>query len=133
MTAVDTSVVVAAFATWHEQHADADRAISAARLPAHCALETFSVLTRLPPPHRVPARLVSDFLTTRFDEPYLLLDPRAHRALIPRLVELGIGGGSVYDALVAQTVRSAGEVLVSCDLRAAGTYERVGVDFELLR
>jgi predicted nucleic acid-binding protein len=133
VTAVDTSVVVAAFATWHQQHAVADRAVSAARLPAHCALETYSVLTRLPPPHRAPGRLVSDYLSSRFPEPYLLLEPRAQRALIPRLAELGIAGGTVYDALVAETARSAGEVLVSCDQRAARIYERLGVNFELLR
>jgi predicted nucleic acid-binding protein len=133
VTVVDTSVVIAAFASWHAQHASADKVIDGrSRLAAHCAVEAFSVLTRLPPPHRVAAHLVRDFLAARFPEPYVALDGEAYGALIPRLVELGISGGAAYDALVAATARAAGETLISCDRRAAHTYERVGVDFRLL-
>jgi hypothetical protein len=102
------------------------------RLVAQCAVEAFSVLTRLPPPHRVAAHVVRDFLAARFPAPYVVLASDDYRALIPRLVELGISGGAAYDALVAATARTAGDVLVSCDRRAAHTYERVGVDFRLL-
>jgi len=131
--AADTSVVVAAFASWHEQHEVADRALSrGARLVAHCALEVYSVLTRLPPPHRAPAALVRDFLGARFPEPYLTLDAAGHHALIPRFVELGIIGGATYDALISATAARAGASLVSCDRRAATTYERFGVRVELL-
>lgn len=133
MIAADTSVVVAAFASWHEQHAAADRAIAqGARLVAHSALEVYSVLTRLPPPHRAPAALVRDFLEARFPEPYLTLDAAGHRALVPRFVALGIAGGATYDALISATAAHAGATLVSCDGRAATTYERFGVQVELL-
>jgi len=133
VTVVDTSVAVAAFASWHEHHVVADSAVrESSRLIAHCALETFSVLTRLPPPHRAPAHLVRDFLAARFPHPYVALDGEAYRALIPRLVELGIAGGATYDALVAMTAYHASETLLSCDVRAARTYERVGADFRLL-
>jgi hypothetical protein len=43
----------------------------------HCALETYSVLTRRPPPHRCAAAVVRDFPKARFVEPYLRLDRRA--------------------------------------------------------
>jgi predicted nucleic acid-binding protein len=133
VTLIDTSVVVAAFASWHAQHAAADSIIDGkARLVAHCAVEAFSVLTRLPPPHRVAGDLVRDFLAARFPDPYVTLDVPAYAALIPRLVQLGISGGATYDALVAATARAARETLVSCDRRAADTYERVGVEFRLL-
>ncbi len=133
MTVVDTSVVVAAFASWHALHDAADSVIDGrARLVAHCAVETFSVLTRLPPPSRATAPLVRDFLADRFPDAYVTLDPDDYRALIPRLVELGIGGGAAYDALVAATAHRAGETLVSCDRRAAQTYQRLGADFLLL-
>jgi predicted nucleic acid-binding protein len=133
VTLVDTSVVVAAFASWHEHHAAADREVDGkARLVAQCAIEAFSVLTRLPPPHRVAAHLVRDFLATRFPDPYIELDATAYRGLIPRLVELGISGGAAYDALIAATARAAGGTLVSCDRRAAQTYERIGVAFRLI-
>jgi hypothetical protein len=69
VTVVDTSVVVAAFASWHAQHEAADNAIDGgARLVAHCALEAFSVLTRLPPPFRATAPFVRDFLADRFPD-----------------------------------------------------------------
>lgn len=133
MIAADTSVVVAAFASWHEWHEAADRALSAGtRLVAHSALEVYSVLTRLPPPHRAPARLVRDFLDARFPEPYLTLTPSDHRALIGTLVGLGITGGAIYDALISVTAANAGATLLSCDLRAATTYERCGVRVSLL-
>ena len=62
----------------------------------------------------------------------MALDGDGYRALIPRLVELGISGGAAYDALVAATARAAGATLVSCDRRAARTYERLGADFRLI-
>jgi predicted nucleic acid-binding protein len=133
VTVVDTSIVVAAFASWHESHMAADRVVDGkARLVAHCALEAYSVLTRLPPPHRVAGHLVRDFLTARFSEPYVGLDPANYRGLIPHLVEIGLSGGAAYDALIATTARSAGELLVSCDRRAAQTYERIGAEFRLI-
>jgi predicted nucleic acid-binding protein len=133
MTVVDSSVAVAAFASWHEQHAAADRTVAGGvRLIAHCAVETFSVLTRLPPPHRARAELVRDFLAARFPEEYIGLDTAGHRALLSRLTELGITGGAAYDALVAATAAAADATLISCDRRAAATYERFGVGFRLL-
>ena len=78
MKAADTSVIAAAFASWHENHdaarAELDRGL---RLIEHCALETYSVLTRLPPPHRVPGAAVRAFLELRFPEPFLRLTPTA--------------------------------------------------------
>jgi predicted nucleic acid-binding protein len=133
LIAADTSVVVAAFASWHVHHEPANRALQAgARLIAHSALETYSVLTRLPAPHRAPPEIVRDYLAARFSEPYLFLDAAAYKALVARLVELGIAGGAVYDALIASTATSAGARLVSCDVRAAATYQRCGADVDLL-
>jgi predicted nucleic acid-binding protein len=131
--AVDTSVVVAAFATWHESHEPA-RAILAARpaLPAPCAIEAFAVLTRLPAPHRAPATVVRDFLSAAFAAPYLALDGRSMRALVDELVLRGVSGGATYDAVIAATARTAGAALVTCDLRARSTYERLGVVVEYL-
>lgn len=59
MIAVDTSIVVAAFASWHEAHEAARGALSEEpRLPAQVAVESYSVLTRLPPPHRAESSIV---------------------------------------------------------------------------
>jgi len=72
--AADTSASVAAFASWHENHAAARDALDGGlRLIEHCALETYSVLTRLPPPHRSPGPLVRDFLAVRFSDAFRAL------------------------------------------------------------
>lgn len=133
MIALDTSVAVAAFATWHEHHPAAIRAISRdARLPSHVALETLAVLTRLPPPHRASADLVVRFLAANFPQPVLTLPAREHRALLEACARLGIVGGSVYDALVAATAARAGATLLSLDRRARVVYEAMGVEARFL-
>ncbi len=133
MIALDTSVVVAAFATWHEGHASARAALARGpRLPAHVLVEAFSVLTRLPPPHRASADLVEAFLRASFKEPPLTLRPDSYRELLQGALRAGITGGTLYDALVAATAREAGATLVTRDRRAAPTYEALAVRFELL-
>jgi predicted nucleic acid-binding protein len=126
--AVDTSVVVAAFASWHEHHERARAVLDdGAHLIDHCALETYSVLTRLPSPHRSTGEVVRDFLRLRFSEPYLRLDARAHGKFVLELPERGITGGATYDALVAATAVAHSADLITCDRRAEPTYERFAV------
>lgn len=133
MIAVDTSVVVAGFASWHEGHRAAAAALERApRVPGHVLVETYSVLTRLPLPHRAPASLVSRFLAERFVEPPLTLSPRAHLALLEKAAREGIVGGSVYDALIAEVARRAGATLLTRDRRAVLVYERIGADYEII-
>lgn len=59
--AADTSVVVAALVSWHERHRPARRPLEReeVRLIGQVALETYAVLTRLRPPHRAPALVVT--------------------------------------------------------------------------
>ena len=133
MKAADTSLVVAAFASWHENHEGARRALdSGVRLIEHCALETYSVLTRLPPPHRTAGAVVRDFLAARFPEPFLRLDARAYKRFVAGLTDLGVTGGAAYDALVAATAAGCDAELVTCDRRALPIYERYGVRTQLL-
>ena len=133
MIAVDTSVVVAAFATWHELHEAARATVDrGARLPAHVALETYSVLTRLPAPHRAPAGVARDFLSDRFSKPYLTMEAGRYESFVDGLPSRGIAGAAVYDALIATIAVDAGATLVSCDRRAAPTYERCDAVVEYL-
>ncbi|HEY6455051.1 MAG TPA: PIN domain-containing protein [Steroidobacteraceae bacterium] len=128
MKAADTSVVVAAFASWHEHHDRARNALDhGLHLIDHCALETYSVLTRLPPPHRCPGTVVRDFLRLRFIKSYLRLDARAYKAFVLGLPERAVTGGGSYDALVAATAAAHGATLVTCDRRAALLYDAYGV------
>lgn len=133
MIAVDASVLVAAYATWHESHAQA-AAVHRRRpsLIAHAALEAYSVLTRLPEPFRAPADLVGQYLHRGFGAAWLGLSPADQRALLLALPSLEIAGGAVYDALIAATARAHGADLLSLDVRAAVVYERLGAAYELL-
>ena len=133
MKAADTSLVIAAFASWHENHAAARRALDGGlQLIDHCALETYSVLTRLPPPHRTSGAVVRDFLEARFPGPLLRLSARAYMDFILGLPDRGVTGGAAYDALVAATAAGCGVELITCDRRALPVYERYGVRTRLL-
>lgn len=133
MKAADTSVVVAAFATWHEHHDVARRALDAGLdLIEHCALETYSVLTRLPPPHRTSGSVVLEFIDARFPRPFLRLKEAAFRNFLLGLADRAINGGGTYDALVAATAAAHDVELMTLDRRAQPVYERYGVRSRLL-
>ena len=134
MIALDTSVAVATFGAWHELHEVARAALTTdSRLTAHTALETYSVLTRLPEPFRADPVTAVEFLRRNFATDRLTLDRDAQAGAPDELSALGIAGGAVYDGLIALTARAAGAELVSLDRRAAGTYERCGARVRLLR
>ena len=133
MKAADTSVVIAAFASWHEKHGAARRALDEGlRLIEHCALETYSVLTRLPPPHRAAGDVVRDFLAARFSAQLLRLSARDYRKFLLGLPGHEVSGGAAYDALVAATAAAHAAELVTCDRRALPVYERYGIRSQVL-
>ncbi|MBB5785742.1 PIN domain-containing protein [Jiangella mangrovi] len=133
MIVVDSSVVIAGFASWHEHHLVSLKALARnPRLVAQAAVESYSVLTRLPPPHRALPGLVHDFLADRFAEPYLGLSERGYRALLATAANGLILGGQTYDALIAFTAAEHDATLVSLDRRAVTAYETVGASVELL-
>ncbi len=133
MKAVDSSVVIAAFATWHEHHAIARKAMAGRpRLIAHAAIESYSVLTRLPPPHRAQPSIVHAFIAERFAEPLLTLSETGHQELLATLAAGQILGGPAYDALIAFTAAEHQATLLSLDQRAAATYQAVGATVERL-
>jgi predicted nucleic acid-binding protein len=131
--AADTSVVVAAFASWHEGHQAALRALRrGVRLPAQVMVESYSVLTRLPPPHRAPAPVVESFLAGNFPGALLTLPGNEYRALLRAMAAAEVAGGAIYDALIAATARHWTAPLLTRDRRAAATYEKVGVRYEMV-
>lgn len=133
MIALDTSVVVAAFASWHEAHRSAASCLAQRpRIPAHVMLETYAVLTRLPPPHRAPSDLVVMFLKQRFTASPLTLPETAQASLLEQISASGLTGGAIYDALIGATARHAGATLITRDRRAARAYDVVGAKYEYL-
>jgi predicted nucleic acid-binding protein len=130
---VDTSVAVALLVTDHEHHATTFEAMAGRRLglSGHAAFETFSVLTRLPPPARRPPSAVDRLLTANF--PYSrFLGPDAARVLLAELRSHGIAGGAVYDALVGAAAREHNVTLATRDSRALAVYRALGVRLEVL-
>lgn len=133
MNAADTSVVVAAFAPWHEAHPAAVAVVDAeTSLPAHCAVEAYSVLTRLPEPFRVPAPVAAEFLRLRFGGRILAPRSSTVTTLPQRLAQVQVLGGAAYDALVAVTVADHKGVLLTLDRRAERTYQLLGVAYHHL-
>ena len=131
MIAIDSSVAIAGFAAWHEQHSAARKVLARRpRLVAHAALETFSVLTRLPPPHRAQPEIVADFLRRRFPDPPLGLSPDRYLDLVGDLAQRHMVGGQVYDALIGLVAADHDVTLVSLDRRAVLVYEAVGAVVE---
>jgi predicted nucleic acid-binding protein len=131
--AVDTSVVVAAFATWHQGHQVAISVLARKpRIPAHALIESFSVLTRLPVPHRGPADLVCQFLAEQFAAAPLVLPGASFHGLLAKTIESNLIGGAIFDALIGETAKHAGATLLTRDKRAVQTYDRIGASFELV-
>ena len=74
---------------------------------------------------------VGRLLSVNFPESRFLSPAKAGE-LLASLPELGLSGGSVYDALVGATAAEHGLVLVTRDRRALDIYRALGVDAELL-
>jgi predicted nucleic acid-binding protein len=130
---IDTSVAVALAVAGHDHHQATRMAIRdrSCGLAGHAAFETFSVLTRLPPPNRRTPAAVAQLLAHNFPGSRFLSAEGAQR-LHSRLASLGIAGGAVYDALVAATAAEHGITLATRDRRAAETYRALDIDFELI-
>jgi len=126
-------VAVALVVADHEHHAVSTEALGDRRLglAGYAAFETFSVLTRLPPPARRSPKIVAQLIAANFPESRFL-SAAAAKALLDDVVRAGIAGGSVYDALVGATAAEHGIVLATRDRRALETYRALGVGVELL-
>jgi len=131
--ACDTSVAVAAVDPNHEAHGPCRRAVLDRRpaLAGHAAFEAYAVLTRLPVPLRVGGVQAADLLHRTFPDG-CWLDRKLQSRLLPKLAELGIVGGSVYDALVGQAAAINGRVLLTRDRRAERTYRALEVNYSFV-
>ncbi len=130
---VDTSVAVPLVLVSHEAHAATLHALEGRvlGLAGHAWFETFSVLTRLPPPGRRSPREVTQLLAEDFPAT-TFLDADATAALARRAGDLQLSGGALYDALVGEAAVRAGLLLATRDRRAEPLYRRLGVAVELL-
>lgn len=130
---VDTSAAVPLMVSGHDAHQSTLDGLDGRRLglAGHAWFETFSVLTRLPPPVRRSPRDVTAALQHNFPESRFL---REHDAadLAARLADIPVAGGAVYDALVGYAAAVHAVPLATRDRRALDVYRSVGATTELL-
>jgi predicted nucleic acid-binding protein len=131
--AADTSVAIAALLSDHTAHDAASEALATCTTTiAHVAAETYSVLTRLPAPHRTDAGTAAEALARRLPSTHVALAAGDHAGAPKRLAEAGVSGGATYDGLIALTAIEHDVELVSRDQRAARTYRALGARFKLI-
>lgn len=112
---LDTSCLVAAVCGWHGHHDATRREIERRNaageklvLAAHSLAETFSVLTRLPEPHRMRPDDALALIEANWGRTRLVaLEAPDYRSTLRLCRDAGIGGGAVYDALIAACARKA--------------------------
>lgn len=130
--------MVAAVCGWHEHHDRAREEIEhrlhdgdTLLVAAPALVETYSVLTRLPAPHRLSATdalalLEANFMSTG---KILALDTRSYRSLLRRAPRNGIGGGRTYDAVIAECARKIkGTTLLTFNVRHFMPFAGMGLE-----
>ena len=110
MKLFDTTVLIAAFCSWHQDH---PACLSAWRgclsggvspiIAAHSVAEFYSVLTRLPSPHRLSAADAYALVETNMAKQSIIaLSPQDYLEAIADCRNRRVVGGSVYDALLVK-------------------------------
>jgi predicted nucleic acid-binding protein len=112
--AADTSVIIAALLSWHERHDSARTALdrmleeNGLVLPAPVLLEAYSVMTRLPAPHRLSPSDAFELLRSTFGSVSIVtLDEDEIWPLLERTATDGVAGGRTYDAHIMACARKA--------------------------
>lgn len=131
--ACDTSVAVAALDPSHAAHGPCRHALVTRRpaLAGHAMFETYAVLTRLPVPLRLTGAQAEAVLRGAFPDDCWLAGHEA-KALLSRMPDGRVVGGSVYDALAGEAARVNDCVLLTRDRRAERTYRALGVRFDVV-
>jgi predicted nucleic acid-binding protein len=114
--ALDPSCLVALLAEWHEHHKTAvhgyeKRLARGERLviAGHAFLECFSVLTRLPPPLATSPETAAAILSKYLHAGELAgMTAEACRSAVQDLAARGLGGGRIYDGIIALCSYQAG-------------------------
>src|SRR5436305_10172290 len=110
----DTSCMVAAVCSWHEHHERAALAIESRLnrrermvVAAPALIEAYSVLTRLPAPHRLSPADALSLLEANFMRlvNVVALLPEDYRAMLRGAPPADISGGRIYDAIIAACAR----------------------------
>lgn len=130
---LDTSVALALVNPDHTEHRRVRERCRSRRLglAGHARAETYSVLTRWPPPQRLSPTGAARLIRVNFPHS-VTLGHEATDRLLDEVAAAGIAGGAVYDALVGAAAAEHGRVLLTTDARAVPTYRALGTAYELI-
>jgi predicted nucleic acid-binding protein len=112
----DTSCIVAAICSWHEHHERASFEIQSRLnrkqrmvMAAPALVEAYSVLTRLPAPHRLSPDAALSLIEANFMQGIqtAALTASGYALLLRAAPDTGISGGRIYDAVIAACARKA--------------------------
>ena len=119
VTAIDTSVIVAALLGWHESHEPAlnsliDVSMGGLVVPAPALTGAYSVMTRLPAPHRLAPADAFELLSGSFEQRATVvgLTEKETWRFLRDTAGRSVAGGSTYDALILACARKAGATRV---------------------
>ena len=113
----DTTCMIALVCSWHPDHrrssAEIRRRLSRGEelvAAAPAVVEAFAVLTRFPPPYRIPPAEALFLLEANFmgDRRLISLSEGTYRSLLRESAGFGIAGGKIYDAIIAKCAVQAG-------------------------
>jgi predicted nucleic acid-binding protein len=126
----DTSVLIPVFIEDHEHHerslkafVDTDKRLDCCA--AHSLAEVYSTMTRLPGRHRLSGEQVLLFLENIRERLMLVtLTGDEYHSAIKEAAEVGVVGGTIYDALIARcAVKAKAEAIYTWNMRH---FERFG-------
>jgi predicted nucleic acid-binding protein len=118
---LDSSCLIALLSDWHAQHRRTlisyERQLAKGAqpvIPVYAILECFSVLTRLPAPYRSKPEAAKLALQESFSRTALIAEMNSTEvwSAIDVVSRLGLGGGRVYDAAIAQCAAKAGATVL---------------------
>ena len=113
----DTTCMIALVCGWHPDHprSSTEFSLRLSRgeelvVAAPALVEAYAVLTRLPPPYRIAPSDALFLLESNFMGKRRLasLSGSAYQSLLRESAGLGIAGGKVYDAVIAECAVQAG-------------------------
>src|SRR5262245_32807350 len=135
----DTSCMIAAVCSWHEPHDAAAKEIErrlAARakmiVAAPALVETYAVLTRLPPPHRLSPETALILIENNFLKlaTVVALNAKTYETLLMHAPKDNVSGGRTYDAVIgACTAHGNASTVLTFNV---GDFTALGRDFEVV-
>jgi len=117
VTAVDTNIIVAGLLSWHEHHEVASALLitlleggNEIVIPLLTLVEAYSVMTRMPPPHRLGSKDAAEILETSLRHRVILVGLEGDEGwdLLQDLSQRSITGGTAYDGVILACARKGG-------------------------